>query len=174
MSRAADGAPDAVLPVASTQTEVFSRPVVKLFLALPAAIYGLILLSGIMVPSTTWWEKLLLGLALAALILVMARVARLAVVAEPAGLVIKNLRNTHRIPWSDIETITEPGPIPVAVYRENALARRDMKLQVVLHDGTVIAATIYDQRMVREGYGQAGKWRRAAIARLNQLRLERS
>ncbi len=113
-----------MLPVASTQTEVFSRPVVKLFLALPAAIYGLILLSGIMVPSTTWWEKLLLGLALAALILVMARVARLAVVAEPAGLVIKNLRNTHRIPWSDIETITEPGPIPVAVYRENALAGR--------------------------------------------------
>ncbi len=80
--------------------------------------------------------------------------------------------HTHRIPWSEIEAITEPGPIPIAVYRENALAHQKMTLQVVLRDGTVLSATLYDQRMFRDGY--AGRQRKRVIAELNALLPERS
>jgi hypothetical protein len=87
--------------------------------------------------------------------------------------VIKNLRNAHRIPWSDIEKITESAPIPASVYRENALAHQVMKLQVVLREGAVISASLYDQRVFSDRYSQ-GQRRKSAIAALEQLRLERS
>jgi hypothetical protein len=166
---------DAALPEVrqSARAEAFSRPVAKTFFVVLFSGFGLIFFSGIVVPSTNWWEKLLLGLPLAGLVLVVARVARLAIVAEPGRLVIKNLRNTQRIPWSQIENITEPGPVPVAVYRENALAHQDMKLQVVLRDGAVISATLYDERMFGYRYGDAAR-RQDVIAQLNQFRLERS
>jgi len=153
---------------------VFGRPVVKALFDVPCAVFGIVLLSGILVPSTTWWEKLLLSLPLAALIVVMARVGRLAVIAEPDQLVIRNIRNTHRIPWSEIETITEPGPIPVAVYQENALARQNMTLQIVLREGAVLSATLYDGRMFGYRYQSAVRDRKRVIAQLNGLLAEHS
>jgi hypothetical protein len=161
-------------PGQPASTEVFGRPVDKAFLVVPCAVLGVVLLSGILVPSTTWWGKLLLLLPLAALVVLVARVGRLALVAEPGQLVIRNIRNTHRIPWSQIETITEPGPIPVEVYRENALARQNMTLQVVLREGAVLSATLYDARMFGYRNQSAIRDRKRVIAELNALRAARS
>ena len=155
-------------------TEVFGRPVVKAFFIVPCAVFGVVPLSGILVPSTTWWEKLLLLLPLAALVVVVARVGRLALVAEPGHLVIRNIRNTHRLPWSEIEKITEPGPIPVEVYRENALAHQNTTLQVVLRSGAVLSATLYDERMFGYQYQRTVTDRKRVIAELNTLLAERS
>lgn len=79
----------------------------------------------------------MLGFALAAQVLICARVARLAVIAE----------------W-------------------NALAHQKMTLQVVPRDGSVLSATLYDQRMFRDVYG--GRRRKRVIAELNTLLAERS
>jgi hypothetical protein len=73
------------------------------------------------------------------------------------------------IPWSQIEAITEPGSIPIEVYRENALARQDMSLQVVLREGAVVSATLYDQRMFSYRYRFAVQQRKRVIAELNAL-----
>lgn len=161
------------LPEQLGTTKTFGRPGIKAGLIVPYGGFGLILLSGILVPSTTLWEKLLLSLALAALVAAGARIARLAVIAEPAQLVIRNIRNTHRVPWSQIEAISEPGPIPIEVYRENALARRNMTLQVVLREGAVLSATLYDQRMFSYRYRYAVRQRKRVIGELNTLLAER-
>ena len=54
----------------------------------------------------------------------------------------------------------------------NALAHQKMTLQGVLRDGAVLSATLYDQRMFRNGYG--GRQRKRVIAELNTLLAERS
>jgi len=85
--------------------------------------------------------------------------------------VIRNFRNTHRILWSDIEDICVTPPIPVAVYRENALARQDVSLLVRLKEGAVISATLYDSRMFHRYSNQP---RKRAVEQLNLLREERT
>jgi hypothetical protein len=155
-------------------TASFGRPGAKALVIVAPAGFSLLFLSGVVADSTTWWEKLLLGLAAVGLTLVLARVASLAVVAEPGQLVIRNMRNKDRIPWSQIEAITEPGPIPISVYRQNALARQHMTLQVILHEGAVISATLYDNRMFGHRYGQSARARKRAISALNRLLAERS
>jgi hypothetical protein len=161
------------LPEQLGRTKTFGRPATKAGLIVPLGVFGLILMSGILAPTTTWWEKLLLSLALAVLVLAAGRVVRLALIAEPGQLVIRNIRNTHRVPWSQIEAITEPGPIPVEVYRENALARQNMSLQVVLREGAVVSATLYDQRMFSYRYRYAVQQRKRVIGELNTLLAQR-
>lgn len=162
--------PDAPRSIPSAAT---TRTAAKASFVLLFSAFALIFLSGVVVRSTTWWEKLLLGLVFAAIVLVIVRVARLAVVPEPDQLEIRNLRNTHRIPWPQIEKITEPGPVPASVYLDNPLARRDRRLLVVLREGAVISATLFDQRLFSYRYtGNAPLI--AAVAELNRRRLERS
>jgi hypothetical protein len=156
----------------SIPSAALTRTAAKASIGIPFSAFGLIFLAGVVVPSTTWWEKLLLGLVFAAIVLVIVWVARLAVVPEPDQLVIRNLRNTHRIPWSQIEKITEPGPVPASVYLDNPLADRDRRLLVVLREGAVISATLFDQKLF--GYRSGIAPLIAAVAELNRLRLERS
>jgi hypothetical protein len=168
-------APTAAMPDAarSIPSAALTRTGAKVSFVIPFSAFALIFFAGVVAPSTTWWEKLLLGLVFAAIVLVIVRVAHLAVVPKPDQLVIRNLRNTHRIPWSQIEKITEPGPVPASVYLDNALALRDRRLLVVLRDGAVISATLFDQRLFSYRYsGNAPLL--AAVAELNRLRLERS
>jgi hypothetical protein len=145
----------------------FRRPLAKALVILPTGGIGLILLAGVAVGSV-WWEKLLLGLLAGGLAAFLARVASLAVIAEPSRLVIRNMRNTHRVGWSEIEAITQPAPIPASVYRENSLARQNMTLEVVLREGAVISATLYDNRMFGHRWGRSAIERMRAIAELQR------
>jgi Bacterial PH domain len=97
------------------------------------------------------------------------RVAQLAVMATPDGLTIRNFRNAHRIPWSAVEEIFEPGPVPLAVYKENPLAERKTGLFVRLREGAVISCTMY--RKAFWIYGSDNfQVIRDAVAALNELR----
>lgn len=152
----------------------FGRPVAKAALIGPAAVFGLIFLSGVVVPSTTAWEKLVLGLLTVSLAICLARIGSLAVIATTGQLVIRNMRDTHRIAWSQIDAITEPGPIPVSVYRKNALARQPMTLLVMVREGAAVSATLYDNRLLGHQWGRSTRDRRRAISDLNALLAERS
>jgi hypothetical protein len=71
---------------------------------------SLILLSAALQPHVPWLWKVLAALGLTCLCLLAWRVIQRAVIATPDGLVIRNLRNAHRAPWSAVEEIFEPGP----------------------------------------------------------------
>jgi hypothetical protein len=89
--------------------------------------------------------------------------------------VIRNLRNNHRIPWSEVEDIYVTPPIPLAVYRETALPNTHKSLLVRLKEGAVISATLYDDRMFNSSRSRAGsKARIQAAERLKELWRERS
>jgi hypothetical protein len=122
-----------------------------------------------------WWARILAGLAFVALAVVIWRVWALAIYAGPHDLVIRNFRNAHRIPWSDIEDICVTPPIPVAVYRENPLATQDVSLLVRLKEGAIISATLYDDRMFNSRrYRRGAQARKQAVEQLNDLWRERS
>jgi hypothetical protein len=148
----------------------FRRRGTTVLVAIPCAGFSLLLLAGALSSSGPWGLRVLAGLACLVPVIFVWRVGRLAIDAEPDALVIRNLRNTHRIPWSQVEDIYVTPPIPVAVYRENALATQDVSLLVRLKEGAVISATLYDSRMSSYSIQP----RRRAMERLNELRRERS
>jgi hypothetical protein len=113
--------------------------------------FGLLLLAGALVPGVLWWVRVLAWLGLAVLVLLNWRIMRLAVVAAPEGLIIRNFRNTHRIPWRGVEQIYQPGPVPPAMYRETALPKWKQGLFVRLTEGAVISCTIYNESLYPGG-----------------------
>jgi hypothetical protein len=146
----------------------FSRPGTKAAVLLTTGIVPLLLLVAALRHGEVWWARLIAGIVVVAAGVVMARIVLVAIVAKRDRLVIRNLRNTHRIPWSQIAEIFETPPPPSSVYRDNPLYRREIDLLVGLRDGSVISATIYSYRLFQEDHSG----RREAIDRLNELRLQ--
>jgi hypothetical protein len=144
----------------------FSRPGTKLAVLLTVGLVPLLLLVAALRPNGFWWARLIAGVVVLAAGIVIARIALVAIVAKPDRLVIRNMRNTHRIPWSQVGDIFETPPPPPSVYRDNPLYRREIDLLVGLTDGSVISATIYSQRLFPEDHSGC----REAIDRLNELR----
>jgi len=130
---------------------------------------GLFLLAGALVPGVLWWARVLAWLGLAILALLNWRMMRLAVIATSEGLIIRNLRNTHRIAWCDVETIFRHGPIPPEVYRETALPKWKECLFVRLAEGAVISCTIYNDSLYAGGSAYLDLLD-GAVAALNELR----
>jgi hypothetical protein len=156
--------PAAAIAPASGRT--FSRPGVKAWYIFFILFLSVLLLSAGLRSGVPALGKGLACLGVACLCLLAWRVVQLAVIATPDGLTIRNFRNTHRIPWSAVEEIFEPGPVPLAVYKENPLAERKVGLFVRLQEGAVISCTIYSKafwhdyvRVIRD-----------AVAALNELR----
>ena len=108
------------------------------------------------------------------LALVAWRVTRLAVIARPDGLIVRNIRNTHRIRWTEVEEIFQPGPVPAEVYLENPLARRKWGLFIRLTEGAVISATLFSDRFIRRQWPGSGRALNEAVRDLNELRRQYS
>ncbi len=148
----------------------FSRPGTKATVLLTVGIVPLLLLVAALRPSGFWWTRLIAGLVVLAAGVVIARIVLVAIVAKPDRLVIRNLRNTHRIPWSQVAEIFETPPPPPSVYRDNPLYRREIDLLVGLTDGSVISATLYSHRLFQDDHSS----RKEVIDRLNELRRQLS
>jgi hypothetical protein len=88
-------------------------------------------------------------LAFLALVGFALRFLSLAIVARPDRLVIRNIRNTHRLSWDQVEEVYETPPPSPAVYLENPLFHQGHQLLVRLAEGSVISGTLYDSRMFR-------------------------
>ena len=131
--------------------------------------FGLLLVAGALVSGVLWWAKVLAWLGLVLLVLLNWKIMRLAVVATPQGLIIRNFRNAHRIPWHDVEAIYQPGPVPPAMYLETALPKWKQGLFVRLAEGDVISCTIYNDSLYRGGVSYFDKLDQA-VAGLNELR----
>jgi hypothetical protein len=144
----------------------FSRPGTKATVLLTAGIVPLLLLVAALNPSGFWWARLIAGVVVLAAGAVMARIVLVAIVAKPDRLVTRNLRNTHRIPWSRVAEIFETPPPPPSVYRDNPLYRREIDLLVGLTNGSVISATLYSHRLFPENHSG----RREVTDQLNDLR----
>jgi hypothetical protein len=147
----------------------FSRPARKAIFLIWAGLLWLLLISGAADSAGVGWLRVLAGLAAAGATLYIWRVLRLAIVAEPQRLTIRNLRNTHRIPWHDVEAIYEPGPVPQAVYLENPLAKRKTGLFVRVADGSVISVSLFAANVVG-GRNSYFKDVAGVIAALEELR----
>jgi hypothetical protein len=132
-------------------------------------VLSLVLLSAALQPRVPGLGKGLAALGLICLCLLAWRVVRLAAIATPDNLIIRNFRNTHRVPWSAIEEIFEPGPVPVAVYKKNPLAERKVGLFVRLKEGAVISCTIYSKAFWNSSSSNLPAIREA-IDGLNELR----
>jgi hypothetical protein len=134
-----------------------------------AGLTWLLLISGAADSAGAVWLRVLAGLGTAGVTLYIWRVLRLAIVAEPQQLTIRNVRNTHRIPWRDVEEIYEPGPVPEAVYLENPLAMRKTGLFVRIKGGSVISVSMYAANVLGARYNY---YRDVAevIATLEELR----
>jgi hypothetical protein len=76
----------------------FSRPGTKMTVLLTVGIVPLLLLVAALNPSGFWWARLIAGAVVLVAGVVMARIVLVAIIAKPDRLVIRNLRNTHRIP----------------------------------------------------------------------------
>jgi hypothetical protein len=144
----------------------FSRPGTKATVLLTVGIVPLLLLGAALNPSGFWWARLIAGLVVLAAGVVMARIALVAIIAKPDRLVIRNLRNTHRILWSQVAEIFETPPPPSSVYRDNPLYRREIDLLIGLTDGSVVSATLSSHRLFHGDHSS----RREVIDRLNELR----
>jgi hypothetical protein len=141
---------------------------------LGGSIVPLVLLAGALNPGLFWWARVLAGLAFAVLAALLARITAMAVIAWPDRLVIRNLRNTHVIPWAEIDAIFQtPRPSP-KVYLDNPLYTQATELLVRLRDGSIISATVYSSRFAGNYVGSRHDPRRDAIARLNELQRELS
>jgi len=148
----------------------FSRPRTKATALLTVGLVPLLLLVAALRPDGYWWTRLIAGVVAAAAGMVMARIVLVAIVAKPDRLVIRNMRNTHRIPWSQIADIFETPPPPPSVYRDNPLHRREIELLIGLADRSVISATLYSQQLFPEDHSG----RREVIDWLNELRRQLS
>ena len=159
--------PAAATAPASGRT--FSRPGVKAWYIFFILFLSVLLLSAGLRSGVPALGKGLACLGVACLCLLAWRVVRLAVIATPDELIIRNFRNTHRIPWSAVEEIFEPGPVPLPVYKENPLAERKVGLFVRLQEGAVISCTIYSKAFWR-GWSDNLRVIREAVAELSELR----
>lgn len=157
---------------ASEAAIALRRPGMTVLLALPCAAFSLVFLALALSGSGPWELRVLAGLASVVPVIFVWRVGRLAIYAGPDELVIQNLRNTHRIPWSEVDDIFVTPPIPPAAYRENPLARRDVSLLVRLREGAVISATLYDSRMFSNSV--TSQPRKQVVEQLHEFRRERS
>jgi hypothetical protein len=131
------------------------------------------LLAGIFASGVLWWARVLSWLGTAIVIVLCWRIMRLAIVATSWGLTIRNFRNTHRVAWADVEEIFRPGPVPLAVYRENPLAQQKLGLFIRLTEGAVISCTIYAPWLSSDRYGgnyALGRRADKAIDALNEMR----
>jgi hypothetical protein len=162
--------PESGLSVPRRLPVTFSRPGIKVTVLAAVGIVPLLLLVVALHPNRFWWARLIAGIVVLVAGVVMARIALVAIVAKPKRLVIRNMRNTHRIPWSQVADIFETPPPPASAYRENPLYRSEIDLLVGRTDGSVISATIYSQRLFPEDHSS----RREAIDHLNELRRQLS
>ena len=141
----------------------------KLWL-LGAGVIPLLLLGATLDPGNFWWARVLAGLAFAGLTALLARISALAIIAWPDRLVIRNFRNTHAIPWAEIEEIFETPPPPASVYLDNPLYTQATEFLIRLREGSVISATLYSGKMFR----YLGDRRRSAISQLTELQRQLS
>ncbi len=147
----------------------FTRPSLKAIYLLVLGFYAFLLFGAAVSVGIPWWARALACLGILVLVLLGWRALRLAVVATPDCLVIRNFRNTHRIPWREVEEIFRPGPVPSGVYLENPLAERKDGLFVRLKEGAVISCTLYSKSLMRRW---PSNWALIdeVIADLNELR----
>ena len=147
----------------------FTRPSLKAIYLLVLGFYAFLLFGAAVSVGIPWWARALACLAILVLVLLGWGALRLAVVATPDCLVIRNFRNTHRIPWREVEEIFRPGPVPPGVYLENPLAERKDGLFVRLKEGAVISCTLYSKSLMRRW---PSNWALIdeVIADLNELR----
>jgi hypothetical protein len=160
------GQPQPSLSAPQSLPVTFSRPGIKVAVLLTVGLVPLLLLVAAVRPDGYWWARLIAGTVVVAAGVVMARILFVAIVAKPDRLVIRNMRTTHRIPWSEVADIFETPPPPPSVYRDNPFTRREIELLVGLTGGSVISATIYSHQLFPEDHSG----RREAIDRLNELR----
>lgn len=158
---------------ASVAVVAFRRPGPQVANALPAALAGLVGLGATLSPYVLWWGRVLTGVACVAIAILVWRIAGLAIYAGPDDLVIRNVRNTHRIPWSEVEDIFLPLPPSPAVYLETALPKIDRRLLVRLKESAVISVTLYDPRFDGRGWSDDTSRRTRVVEQLNKLRKER-
>jgi hypothetical protein len=156
-------------PIAPAPGRTFSRPGIKTLYVFIIFFMSPVLLSAGLLSTVPALGKCLAWLGLTCQCLLAWRVVQLAVIATPDGLTIRNFRNTHRIPWSAIEEIFEPGPVPPAVYMENPLAQRKVGLFVRLDEGAVVSCTMYS-RAFWSNWSDNFRAIREAVAGLNELR----
>jgi hypothetical protein len=162
----------------------FTRPLAKLGF-LPVIVVPLLLLAGAMQPGVYWWARILAGLAGAAGIGIIARILAFAVIADPDHLVIRNFRNTHRIPWAEIEEISLTPAPSAATYLEQrppstavepdvyvrrgrgprSLTHLRLDLLIKLKEGSVIEAALYRRELFWDNRGS----RKKAVQQLNEL-----
>lgn len=147
----------------------FTRPSLKAIYVLVLGFYAFLLFGAAVSVGIPWWARALACLGILVLVLLGWRALRLAVVATPECLVIRNFRNTHRIPWHQVAEIFRPGPVPSAVYLENPLAERKDGLYVRLTEGAIISCTLYSKSLMRRW---PSNWPLIdeVIANLNELR----
>jgi hypothetical protein len=153
---------------------VFQRVGLQLTFALLLALPGLAFLGATLSPYVLWYGRVPAGLACVGVAVLIWRIAGLAIYAGPDDLVIRNVRNTHRIPWSEVEDIFVPPPPSPAIYFETALPKSDRRLLVRLKEGAVISATLYDDRMFDSTRLPNTHQRVRAAEQLNKLRKERT
>jgi hypothetical protein len=84
------------------------------------------------------------------------------VIAESDQLVIRNIRNTHRVAWSQIEDIDQAKP--------GTLAAKPGNLRIHLSEGSIICVTLYSNSFTGPGY--QGQMRRI-IKSLKELQRQR-
>lgn len=146
----------------------FTRPSLKAIHLLALGFYAFLLFGAAVSVGTPWRAKALAWFAILVLVLLGWRTLRLAIMAKPDYLVIRNFRNTHRIPWREVEDIFRPGPLPSAVYLENPLTERKDGLYVRLKDGAVVSCALYSKSLMRRW---PSNWALidVVIANLNEL-----
>ncbi len=94
----------------------------------------LIFFGGVIVPSTNGLEKVANSLVALAIVVLMVRVARLGLFAEPSQLMVRDIFRTYKISWSEIAGFEVPPPH--GTWRKTGIRIR-------LLDGRVISATLY-------------------------------
>ena|ERR1700722_1062503 len=127
----------------------FTRPSLKAIYLLVLGFYAFLLFGAAVSVGIPSWARALACLGILVLVLLGWRALQLAVVATPDCLVIRNFRNTHRIPWCEVAEIFRPVPVPSAVYLENPLAERKDGLFVRLKEGAVVSCTLYSKSLMR-------------------------
>jgi len=123
---------------------------------LTSVVPGFVFLSGVLVNTTHGWEKIADGAVVLAFAIFGVRTARLAIVARPDQLVVRDFFRTYRARWSEIASFELPPPY--GTWRKAGLRIR-------LVDGRLISATLYAQNRFNTGRRST----RAVVQELNRL-----
>jgi hypothetical protein len=138
----------------------FERGFQNFLMALLVGVGSLLPLSALAVDSTHGWEKVAAGAAFLACVTLAVRSWRLAIIARPDQLVVRNFFRTVRISWQDIAAFETPPPYG-ALWKAG--------LGIRMKDGRLIAATAFGRNQYETGRVQA-----AVMRELEELRHQRA